>query len=56
MIPLDDKNIARLTGAAVQDDDTYKSEGGFDAERDQYYFEMQQDDHVFLLGLKDRPV
>lgn len=47
------QQIARLTGRAVQDDESFKSEGGFEPERDQYYFEMQQGDHVFLVGFKD---
>lgn len=49
----EDNKIAALTGRAVQDDETFKSEGGFVPERDQYYFEMQQGDHVFLVGFKD---
>lgn len=35
--------IAMLTGTAIQDDETFKSEGGFIPERDQYYFQMQQE-------------
>ena len=50
---IDEKTIAHVTGRAVQDDETYKSEGGFVPERDQYYFEMQQGENVFLLGVKD---
>lgn len=50
---LDSSKIAVLTGTAVQDDDTFKSEGGFVPERDQYFFEMKQGDHVFLMGFKD---
>ncbi len=45
--------VARLTGTAIQDDETFKSEGGFIPERDQYYFQMQQGDNVFLVGFKD---
>lgn len=45
--------IATLTGVALQDDETFKSEGGFVPERDQFYFEMQQGKNVFLVGLKD---
>lgn len=47
------KKIASLTGKAIQDDETFKAEGGFVPERDQYYFEMRQGDHTFLLGFKD---
>ena len=40
----DEKKIAKLTGTAVQDDETFKAEGGFVPERDQFYFEMKQGD------------
>jgi hypothetical protein len=50
---LDDNKIATLTGIAIQDDETFKSEGGFIPERDQYYFQMQQGGNVFLVGFKD---
>ena len=50
---LDENKVAVLTGKAIQDDETFKSEGGFIPERDQYYFEMQQDSNVFLVGFKD---
>lgn len=54
---LDDKidlnKTAHLTGEAYQDDETFKSEGGFEAERDQLYFKMKQNDNEFLVGLKD---
>lgn len=50
---LDDSEVATLTGTAVKDDETFKSEGGFIPERDQYYFQMQQGDKVFLVGFKD---
>ena len=50
---LDSDKIAMLTGTAIQDDETFKSEGGFVPERDQYYFEMQQGGNVFLVGFKD---
>lgn len=50
---LDSNKVARLTGAAIQDDETFKSEGGFIPERDQYYFQMQQGGNVFLVGFKD---
>ena len=50
---LDRNKVARLTGTAIQDDETFKSEGGFIPERDQYYFQMQQGDNVFLVGFKD---
>ena len=39
-----ENEIAKLTGTAIQDDETFKSEGGFVAERDQFYFEMKQGD------------
>ena len=45
---LDSNKVAMLTGTAIQDDETFKSEGGFIPERDQYYFQMQQGDNVFL--------
>ena len=45
--------IAVLTGNAIQDDETFKSEGGFVPERDQYYFELKQGDNTFLVGFKD---
>ena len=32
----DEKRIAKLTGTAVQDDETFKAEGGFVPERDQF--------------------
>lgn len=47
------ESIAKLTGTAIQDDEAFKSKGGFVPERDQYYFQMQQGDHVFLVGSKD---
>lgn len=50
---LDSAKVAMLTGAAIQDNQTFKSEGGFIPERDQYYFKMQQGDNVFLVGFKD---
>ena len=50
---LEKNKVAVLTGAAIQDDETFKLEGGFIPERDQYYFEMQQGDNVFLVGFKD---
>lgn len=50
---LDSNKIATLTGRAVQDDETFKEEGGFVAERDQFYFEMMQGDNTFYVGLKD---
>lgn len=53
MKSLNDEQIATLTGRAVQDDETFKTEGGFVPERDQYYFEMKQGEHTFLLGFKD---
>lgn len=53
MEKLDKNNVAMLTGVALQDDETFQAEGGFVPERDQFYFEMKQDEHVFLLGFKD---
>lgn len=50
---LDMTKIANLTGRAIQDDETFKTEGGFVPERDQVYFEMRQRDNTFLLGFKD---
>ena len=50
---LDSAKIATLTGKAVQDDETFKSEGGFVPERDQFYFEMKQGNNVFFVGFKD---
>lgn len=50
---LDESKIATLTGTAVQDDETFKTEGGFVPERDQYYFQMQQGDNTFLVGFKE---
>lgn len=50
---LDENKIATLTGNAVQDDETYKKEGGFEAERDQFYFELRQGNNTFLVGAKD---
>ena len=41
------------TKKAIQDDETFKSEGSFVPERDQFYFEMKQGDNVFLVGFKD---
>lgn len=49
----DENKIAKLTGTAIQDDETFKTEGGFIPERDQFYFEMKQGDHVFMVGFKD---
>lgn len=45
--------VATLTGVAIQDDETFKAEGGFVPERDQYYFQLQQGDNTFMIGLKD---
>lgn len=50
---MDENKIAILTGNAIQDDETFKSEGGFVPERDQYYFEMKQGDNVFMVAFKD---
>ena len=49
---LDGNKIAMLTGIAIQDDETFKSEGGFIPERDQYYFQMQQGGNVFWVGFR----
>lgn len=51
-ILINDKR-ALLTGIAVQDDETFKSEGGFVPERDQYYFQMKQGNDLFMIGFKD---
>lgn len=48
----DGYKVATLTGLALQDDETFKAEGGFVPERDQYYFQMQEGDHVFLVGFR----
>lgn len=50
---LNANEIATLTGTAIQDDESFKLEGGFVPERDQYYFQMKQGNHVFLVGFKD---
>lgn len=50
---INENKIARLTGTAMQDNETFKLEGGFIPERDQYYFQMQQGKNIFLLGAKD---
>lgn len=50
---LDSNKVAMLTGTAIQDDETFMSEGGFIPKRDQYYFQMQQGSNVFLVGFKD---
>lgn len=50
---LDNSKIAILTGEAIKDDETFKSEGGFIPERDQYYFKMKQGENIFLVGFKD---
>lgn len=49
---LESNKVAMLTGVAIQDDETFKSEGGFIPERDQYYFQMQQGGNVFWLVLR----
>ena len=50
---LNANEIATLAGTAIQDDESFKLEGGFVPERDQYYFQMKQGNHVFLVGFKD---
>lgn len=47
MEKFNETKIATLTGTAIQDDETFKSDGGFVPERDQYYFQMQQGDNTF---------
>lgn len=49
----DNDTAATLTGVAVQDNETFKADGGFVPGRDQYYFQMRQGDNVFWLGFKD---
>lgn len=49
----DASKIAALTGNALQDDETFKSEGGFVPERDQVYFEMRQGGNTFYVGVRD---
>lgn len=49
----DENKIVVLTGTAVQDNETFKSEGGFVPERDQYYFQMKQGENTFFVGFKD---
>lgn len=50
---LEKDKIAALTGTAMQDDETFQKGGGFVPERDQYYFQMKQGEHEFLVGFKD---
>lgn len=50
---LERDKIASPIGIAIQDDETFKSEGGFISERDQYYFQMQEGENVFLVGSKE---
>lgn len=50
---LDANKVTTLTGTAVKDDESFKSEGGFVPERDQYYLELQQGDNNFYVGFKD---
>lgn len=50
---IDIDKIAKITGNAIQDDETFKTEGGFVPERDQFYFEMKRGDDLFLVGFKD---
>ena len=38
---------------SLDSDETFKSEGGFVPERDQFYFEMKQGNNVFFVGFKD---
>lgn len=44
------KNIAELTGNAFQDDEYI---GEYDVYKEQIYFEMQDEHHKFLIGLRD---
>ena len=46
-------DIARITGRAFQDDESFKKEGDFIPERDQFYFELKKGDDTFLIGCKD---
>lgn len=46
-------DIVVLTGNALQDDETFKTESDFIPERDQVYIEMKQQDNTFLVGAKD---
>ena len=46
-------DIARITGRAFQDDESFEQEGDFIPERDQFYFELQKGDNTFLIGYKD---
>ena len=48
-----ESKIAKITGTAIQDDETFKREGGFVPERDQLYFELKQGENIFLIGVKD---
>ena len=50
---IQNNEIAVLTGKAIQDNEAFQAEGGFEPERDQYYFQMQQDNHQFFVGFKD---
>lgn len=50
---LNENKIAVPTGVVIQDTETFKAEGGFIPERDQYYFQMKQENTLFLVGLKD---
>lgn len=50
---IDINKIAKITGNAIQDDETFKTEGGFVPERDQFYFEMKRGDDLFLVGFKN---
>lgn len=43
------EQISMVTGEAMQGDASFNIE----PERDQYYFEMQQEDNRFFVGLKD---
>ena len=49
----EEEKIAMLTGNAIQDDETFKYEGGFIPERDQLYIELKQGENTFLIGFTD---
>lgn len=50
---IDKDKIGMFTGLAIQDDETFKTEGGFVPERDQYYFEVKQGKDTIFIGVKD---
>lgn len=50
---IQDNEIAILTGTAICDNETFQEKGGFEPERDQYYFQIQQGECQFFIGFKD---